>query len=139
MSNRSYSSVVPLPMHVSVMRGNEPSVLMTTSQYHSSLGGVRNILVDNCAQEHESLKILNLMQKAKRVIEEADSFVFNRVNEEFVKRAELEIGEIRDEIERLRKSDELRSDGAKIAADRLFTTVNTIKSFLSNCFVKNFI
>lgn len=139
MKNRVFSSVVPLPFSISKGEDYGSHVLMNTDQFHSSLGGVRHVLICNHVDESESLPILKLVQKAKAILKSADSFKFNRVNSKFIIESQSTLKDLLSEIEDLSKSNKIVSIGGKIALDRLFSTANSMKAFVDNCLVKNFI
>lgn len=127
-------AVVSFPVKVKSDRKAEYKCLFQTSRYYQSLGEVQEIVKHDNFNVKDSQKVLQIVQSARKTLRYVDKKEFNRIDQEDAKKISEVIGS---QIEKL-QSEEFQSDSYR-ARERLFSALNSIKTFSDNCFKKLFI
>lgn len=127
-------AVVSFPVTVTSNRNSEYRCLFQTSRYYQSLAEVQEIVKHDNFNVKDSQSVLQIVQSARKILRYVDSKEFNRINREEAK----EISKaLESQIEKL-VNEEFAHDSER-ARERLFSSLNSIKTFSDNCFKKLFI
>ena len=111
---------------------------MQTSRYHQSLTEVREMVKNSYELEvNESHEILKIIQSARKALREVENDRFSRIDLSQSKEISKEMKSLLERIENLESSS--KSSDFEAVMIRLFSSINSILAFSSNCFTKQFI
>lgn len=131
-------AVVEFPIRVNREDDNGSKCLMQTSRYHQSLTEVREMVKNSYDLDvKESHEILKIVQSARKILHEVESDRSSRISLEQSRKITKEMSDLLEKVDNL-ESISGSSDFRSIS-ERLFSSVNTILAFSSNCFAKQFI
>ena len=131
-------AVVNFPIKVSREDDNGSKCLMQTSRYHQSLTEVREMVKNSYDLEvNESHEILKIIQSARKALREVETDRFSRIDLSQSKEISKEMKSLLERIENLESSS--KSPDFEAVMIRLFSSINSILAFSSNCFTKQFI
>lgn len=131
-------AVVNFPIKVSREDDNGSECLMQTSRYHQSLTEVREMVKNSYELEvNESHEILKIIQSARKALREVENDRFSRIDLSQSKEISKEMKSLLERIENLESSS--KSSDFEAVMIRLFSSINSILAFSSNCFTKQFI
>lgn len=131
-------AVVNFPIKVSKEDDNGSKCLMQTPRYHQSLTEVREMVKNSYELEvNESHEILKIIQSARKALREVENDRFSRVDLSQSKEISKEMKSLLERIENLESSS--KSSDFEAVMIRLFSSINSILAFSSNCFTKQFI
>lgn len=127
-------AVTAFPIIMKAEDNVDGTCLMQTSRYYQSLGEVMEIIkIDHIVESDKSM-LTSVASELRSILKDIDLKYSNRVDQRYSKMLSIKINEMLDRLEAypLEKNSER-------ARYRLFTCLNTVKSFTRNCFVKKFI
>lgn len=131
-------AVVNFPIKVSREDDNGSKCLMQASRYHQSLTEVREMVKNSYELEvNESHEILKIIQSARKALREVENDRFSRIDLSQSKEISKEMKSLLERIENLESSS--KSSDFEAVMIRLFSSINSILAFSSNCFTKQFI
>lgn len=127
-------AVVSFPVRVKSDRNSEYLCLFQTSRYYQSLAEVQEIVKHDNFNVKDSQTVLQIVQSARKILRFVDAKEFNRITEADAKEISKAINS---QIDKL-TSEEFNQDSER-ARERLFSSLNSIRTFSDNCFKKLFI
>lgn len=131
-------AVVEFPIKVNREDDNGSRCLMQTSRYHQSLTEVREMVKNSYDLDmKESHEILKIVQSARKILRGVESDRSSRIDLEHSRKITEEMSVLLEKVNNLESIS--RSSDFKSISERLFSSINTILAFSSNCFAKQFI
>lgn len=127
-------AVVSFPVSVRSESDSEYRCLFQTSRYYQSLAEVKAIVKHDNFNVKDSQTVMQIVQIARKILLHIDSKEFNRIDRDEAKKISKSI---KSQIDRL--SNEMFEKDSERARERLFSALNSIKTFSDNCFEKSFI
>ena len=127
-------AVTSFPINIKAEDNVDCTCLMQTSRYYQSLGEVVEIVKIDHVKEPDLKMISSVVSEMRSILKEIDIDKSNRIDEKFAKVISIKTAEMIDRLEKY-PLDSI-SDRAR---ERLFSCLNTVKSFADNCFTKKFI
>lgn len=131
-------AVVEFPIKVNREDDNGSRCLMQTSRYHQSLTEVREMVKNSYDLDvKESHEILKIVQSARKILRGVESDKSSRIDLEHSRKITEETSVLLEKVNNLESIS--GSSDFKSISERLFSSINTILAFSSNCFAKQFI
>jgi hypothetical protein len=127
-------AVTSFPINIKSEDDVDDTCLMQTSRYYQSLGEVVEIVKIDRVEEPDLTMIRSVVSEMRSILKEIDIDMSNRINERFAKVISIKTADMLDRLETY----PLESVSER-ARERLFSCLNTVKSFSDNCFTKKFI
>ena len=127
-------AVVSFPVTVKSDRKAEYKCLFQTSRYYQSLGEAQEIVKHDNFNVKDSQTVLKIIQVARKILKHVDSKEFNRISYDDAKKISKALSSQMQILE----NEEFELDSIR-ARERLFSALNSIKTFSDNCFKKLFI
>lgn len=127
-------AVVSFPVSVKSEADFEYRCLFQTSRYYQSLAEVKAIVKHDNFNVKDSQAVMQIVQIARKILRYIDSREFNRIDRTEAKEISKSI---KSQLDRL--SNEMFEKDSERARERLFSALNSIKTFSDNCFEKSFI